>query len=892
MQIAHHHESRHGITLRGLARLALVVAVVLPATRFVLAPATAMAAGTTYYVDATAGSDANTGLSPAAPWQSLTRVDATTFAPGDQVLFHTGETWSGQLHPLGSGAAGAPITISSYGGGARPHIDGGSLTTDPADAVFLQDQSYWTINGLEVTNDTGTDNTGDVTAGLHRSGIMVADGGYGFDPNQGLVAGITITGNDVHNVNGCSICSSGDDPHSNGGIEVWADQEVGPASFSGVTITGNTVDHVDREGIVVGDMSNASSAPYQYAFDPTSLSNGVHIANNTVTYTDGDGITNAGTSGSLIEHNVVGHASQLNLPADLTENTAVGLWTAHSLNTTIQYNEVYGTLMEGTDGTAIDNDLGSSYTKIQYNYTHDNQGGFMLMMGGGLGDYPSASDDDVIRDNLSVNDGYGGVKGVFDFSESTPNQVQIDNNTVYIPAGSPANPMYCDLCTTANYGIFTFRNNIVENLGTGSWDYPAASGPTIDHNDFYGNHVPTEPADPFGITADPLLAAVPATAPMGIANVTGYEVAAGSPAIGAGLLMPESGGLDYFGSTRSTTNPPTLGFEEATPASGPPTIVDPGDLAVPQSSDVNVVLDDSTPNLFAGHQYRYTRVTAQPGNVTWRDPGVAGFTSTVFAQSTVDSSLPQFSASPDGVAFTPITMTATAPVATGDGWTMSQVTPSAPLPSGTAYVRATMSSSSPDTPQVGGIILGPQPGTPVSGPTVTQAQGYTGAEPNAQTQCASGVGTPSLGGACFSLTGTLSGATSLSYTIADTTGLPIASQVSFADAAGNAVDAPGYSECAASVLFVPIPQSSSDPVATVVVHVENAVSVVEQCGPPAPETTGQPAGATTGTVTAVFAVGAAPAANLPEVGAAPALIGAGLLGTAAVSWRRGVAETT
>jgi hypothetical protein len=844
-----------GRVARRLAQGVAATALVVPATLLWLPPASAIAAGTTYYVDSAAGSDSNTGLSPTAAWQTLAKVDATTFVGGDQLLFHTDETWDGQLHPLGSGSAGAPITISSYGTGARPHIDGSSLTTDPADAVHLQDQSYWTIQGLEVTNDTGADNSGAVTAGLHRSGIMVADGGYYFDPNQGVVSGISITDNYVHDVNGCSLCGSGDDPHSNGGIEVWADQEVGPASFNGVTITGNTVDHVAREGIIVGDMSNLSPMPWQYAFDPTSLSTGVYIANNTVTHTDGDGITNAGTSGSLIEHNVVGHASQLNLPANPTENTAVGIWTAHSLNTTIQYNEVYGTLMEGTDGTAFDNDLGSSYSKFQYNYSHDNQGGFILMMGGGIGDYPSASNDDVVRDNLSVNDGYGGVKGVFDFSESTPNRIQIYNNTVYIPPNSPANPMYCDLCTTANYGIFTFRNNIVENLGTGSWSYPAASGPAIDHNDFYGNHVPTEPSNPFGTTADPMLAAVPATAPMGIANVAGYEVSPGSPAIGAGLLMPESGGLDYFGNTRSTTAPPTLGFEEANPVASAPTIVDTGDLAVPQLYDDNVVLDDTTPSFFAGHQYRYSRVTAQPGSVMWRDPGVATFATTAFALSTVDAALPQFSASADGVTFTPIAVTATAPVPTANGWTMSRIEPTAALPAGTNYVRVTLSSSSPDTPQLGGIVLGPAPGIPATGPTVTQALPYAGTEPNAQTVCAPTTAVPSVGGACFKLTGQLAGASSLSYAIADASGLPIASQVTFADAAGNAVGT-GYSECAAAVPFVPIPQNSSDPVATVVVHVENALSVFEQCGEPAPGTTGQAAGASRGTVTAVFSVGA------------------------------------
>jgi len=46
----------------------------------------AAAAGVAYYVDATAGSDANAGTSPGAPWKSLAKVNGTTFQAGDQVL--------------------------------------------------------------------------------------------------------------------------------------------------------------------------------------------------------------------------------------------------------------------------------------------------------------------------------------------------------------------------------------------------------------------------------------------------------------------------------------------------------------------------------------------------------------------------------------------------------------------------------------------------------------------------------------------------------------------------------------------------------------------------------------------------------------------------------------
>ena len=54
----------------------------------------------TYYVDPS-GNDTNNGTSPASPWKSIAKVNATTFMPGDQILFKRGGTWSGTVSPSG-----------------------------------------------------------------------------------------------------------------------------------------------------------------------------------------------------------------------------------------------------------------------------------------------------------------------------------------------------------------------------------------------------------------------------------------------------------------------------------------------------------------------------------------------------------------------------------------------------------------------------------------------------------------------------------------------------------------------------------------------------------------------------------------------------------------------
>ena len=138
-----------------------VVTMLLACAAVALTPATpAHAAGSAYYVDCSAASN-GTGTS-SSPWNSLAGPNATTFAPGDQLLFKRGTTCAGLLHPLGSGsAAGGSITMSAYGTGALPVIAGGGGT----DAIYLYNQEYWEISDLEVTN------TGAVTGANDRRWI-------------------------------------------------------------------------------------------------------------------------------------------------------------------------------------------------------------------------------------------------------------------------------------------------------------------------------------------------------------------------------------------------------------------------------------------------------------------------------------------------------------------------------------------------------------------------------------------------------------------------------------------------------------------------------------------------------------------------------------------------
>src|SRR6267154_752826 len=82
---------------------------------------------TTYYV-AAAGSDSNNGTSTGTPWQTISKVNGSTFSAGDSVLFNRGDVWYGSsLTAPSSGSSGSPITFGAYGIGANPIIKGSTL---------------------------------------------------------------------------------------------------------------------------------------------------------------------------------------------------------------------------------------------------------------------------------------------------------------------------------------------------------------------------------------------------------------------------------------------------------------------------------------------------------------------------------------------------------------------------------------------------------------------------------------------------------------------------------------------------------------------------------------------------------------------------------------------
>jgi hypothetical protein len=481
------------------------------------------AAGNLYYVDNIGGDDSLAGTSEQTAWRTLTKVNATTFQPGDTILFKAGGSWSGKLHPKGSGAAGSPIVIDQYGTGNKPIINGGGLVG--TGAVYLYNQQYWEINNLEITN------TGSASGQKMGVSIEAEDAG---DLRHIYLRNLTI-----HDVNGLNT------DKQNGGIWVHTFGAVVPTKIDDVRIENNTIYNTDRAGIVVTSdwWCNESlvTCENRPAYYPSS---GVIVRNNVVYSVGGDGISIRDTTAPLIEHNVVYDANARS--GDYNN----GIWSYNATNALIQYNEAYLT-RSTKDGYGLGVDYLQNGAILQYNYTHDNEGGAVGIYADGTW-APGSNRNFKIRHNISQNDG----AATFGFYGSATNG-EIYNNTVYIKGDS--NTSLYKFNDWGGYASnISSTNNIFYNLGNGSYAWGQSSGITFDHNVFYGNHPATEPSDAHKITSDPLLAN-PGSGATGRNTVDGYKLLVGSPALAAGAVIPDNGGQDYWGNTVSATTAPNIG---------------------------------------------------------------------------------------------------------------------------------------------------------------------------------------------------------------------------------------------------------------------------------------------------------------------------------------------
>jgi hypothetical protein len=311
--------------------------------------ASAASAGT-YYVDCASGSDNATATSATAAWKSTAKVSATTFAPGDSILFRRGVRCAGSLWPKGSGQDGMPIRIGAYGDGPLPVLNAGQ-----ADAsIKLFDQQYWEIENLETSGGT-------------PYGVYV-----GASPQAPALHHFVLRNLVVHDVGGTP-------KRKESGLVVFA----GP--FEGVLIDGVTAYATSQwAGIYVC----GSKIPAR----------NVTVCNSIVHDVDGDGIVLFQTENGIIEKSAAWHTG---LQEKETIGTPNAIWTWTCRNCVVQQNEGFWIDSPGVDGGIYDIDWANDDNVVQHNYGHDAQGYCAAVFGAGK----HTTTNSIVRYNVCVNNG-------------------------------------------------------------------------------------------------------------------------------------------------------------------------------------------------------------------------------------------------------------------------------------------------------------------------------------------------------------------------------------------------------------------------------------------------------------------------------------------------------
>lgn len=559
--------------------------------------------GTTYYVDDKSGNDSNDGMSPETAWQSLDKLNGTTFSAGDKLLFKRGGVWTGQLSPNGSGAPGNPIIIASYGEGAKPLIQGNSLIkNDDAHpenqqfnaAVYFYNQEYWEITELEITNKDPNGTTNEAKIDENKKyGVLIMGQDAGtlrhmycqdlyvhdivFIP-EGQQAGIG-RGGIIYAIRGNKKKTNWDDI-------VVENSQIGPSvNHYGINFISTWGSSTFQAESGIRDEERGNER-----VNSTNLV----IRNNYCVDIGNAAICPTAYENALIENNVCDTCNS-------GPNGNVPIWWENGNYTIAQKNEVFnsGATPGKEDSQAFDADVNAKLNYIQYNYTHDNPSGafFECALGTQYTTY--------IRYNISQNDGAGhnsyGQGSIVTLGGSSGNsasKLHIYNNTFYLGnyAGAPCESYilrtWGETFNRDNPENFQFKNNLIINDGNSKgYHYndkdaiPSITG-TFSNNAYGGTNVNTiKPvdrqetnsliygengiSDPYFAVTAPGQGGTSGRDTDGIGEIKEIkELAAGyklkdssSPLIGKGILINDNGGYDYWENPVSSVNAPNIGAD-------------------------------------------------------------------------------------------------------------------------------------------------------------------------------------------------------------------------------------------------------------------------------------------------------------------------------------------
>lgn len=419
-------------------------------------------AAATYYIDAAGGDDANSGLAATCAWRTLGHQQLRRLKAGDRVLLKRGGTYYGQLELSGKGTAAQPVSIGSYGTGGLPAVVG---TDTSMYAVRVYNSDYLTLSDIEIVNQGSRRLAG-------RTGLKIQCSDYGLSRN------IRIKGVTVRDVNGSLVKEQG----GGSGILIVNEGKAVGSRFDSLLIDSCHILRCSRNAIIWRG--------YYNRHDWLPNTNTV-IRNNLIEEVPGDGIVPIGCENTLIEYNVMRNCPDILPPTE----AAAGIWPWSCDDTVIQFNEV-SDHKAPWDAQGYDCDYNCRNTVIQYNYSHDNYGGMVLICdNGGERNYSIGNQKSTVRYNISIGDGIRPKptrQGMFSPQVHIAGRVEqalVEYNIVHSnpkPGDSIDRTMIC----SDNWGGYadgtTIRRNVFYTAEPSRFDMTQSTRNRFEHNWYLG----------------------------------------------------------------------------------------------------------------------------------------------------------------------------------------------------------------------------------------------------------------------------------------------------------------------------------------------------------------------------------------------------------------------
>jgi len=458
-------------------------------------------AQTTYFVDNLIGVDTNNGTAMATPFKSIAKINQLELKPSDSILFRRGGQWIGNFVPKGSGAKNKRIVIGAYGSGSAPILDAqGRISKGETISYTIQlfNQEYIELRDLKIKNYAVSETPRAYPLKNNITYVYAPKMGiYIEGRDSGTLHDIQLINLEISDVNGDMSTKD------NGGVfvEITRDKNISKqvkSNFDGLYVEGCYIHNVDRTGWSNRSVWDRRSLNSSWG---ETLANGkihnwypntnVVFRNNKFEKAGANALIVRVAKSPLVEHCFFTHNG--------IKGSGNASFPFNCDDALFQYNEAsytyYNTEADGwdhkpdVDAGGFDSDWNCKNTIIQYNYSHHNGHGGILICNDGSSK-TSFNDGTIIRYNIFEDNGHHIVR-----NSGTTTNTKIYNNVFFAGKTNDSVQLIYHKSWNGYPDKTEYKNNIFYSLGKGNrFEFTESTNNTFEANTFFGN-IKNEPED-------------------------------------------------------------------------------------------------------------------------------------------------------------------------------------------------------------------------------------------------------------------------------------------------------------------------------------------------------------------------------------------------------------